>query len=485
MESLKSKTISGFFWSFSDNIVHHSIQFVVGIILARLLSPSEFGLIGMIAIFIAVSQTFVNSGFGQALIRKKNVTQEDFSTVFLFNLGVSIIFFLLVFSLAGNISVFFNETLLKPITQVFSINLVITSLALVQRTRLIKDLNFKAQTLISFISNVISGLIAIYLAYNGYGVWSLVYKTIINNSLQTILLWFANKWIPSFLFSKKSFGELFHFGYKLLLSSLIDTLYRNVYLLVIGKFFSATQLGFYTRADQFKKLPSENINTVIGRVSYPVLSQLQDNPEKLKKTYKKIIKSTMFITFLAMFGMAAIAEPMILVLIGEKWLQSVSYLQLLCFVGMMYPLHSLNLTMLNVKGRSDLFFKLEIIKKIMAIPVIIIGIFIGIHAMIIGMIFNSLIAFLLNSYYSGQMVNYPTTEQIKDLLPLFLYGLAIGAIVYIISLLLHYSPLVILAIQLTSAILLVIISSELIKNHVYLEIKSLVTEKMSKPKKND
>lgn len=475
---LKQKTINGLFWSFIDNISSHGITFIVGLILARLLEPSEFGLIGLITVFIAVSSTFINSGFSAALIRKKNCTDKDYSTVFYFNLAAGIFFYFLLLLSSPLISRFFAEPLLNPLIKVVGIVLIIDSLTIIQRTILTKRINFKLQTKISVISAIFSGIVGILMAIRGFGVWSLVGKQVCQQALNSFLLWLWNKWRPLLVFSMKSFKELFSFGYKLLLSGIIDTVYRNIYNLVIGKYFSTAELGFYTRANSFKNLPSQNLEGIIGRVSYPVLSEIQNDPVKLKLGYKKILKNTMYLSFILMAGMAAVAEPMIISLIGEKWRTSVIYLQMLCFVGALYPLHALNLNMLNVKGRSDLFLNLEIIKKILAIPTIIIGIIWGIKIMIFGMWINSLIAYYLNSYYSGRLINYPLKEQIKDILPGLIYALIMGAAVFLSGLFLPVNYLVKLMIQLVFGIVLVLGFGELFKFEPYIEIKEIVTTKV-------
>ena len=483
MATLKEKTISGLTWSFIDNFSMHGITFVVGIILARLLTPREFGLIGMTTIFIAISQSFVNSGFSQALIRKKDCTQTDYSTVFYFNLVTAVFFYAVLYFSSGAISRFFDEPQLKLIVQVLGLGLIINAFTIIQRTRLTKRIDFKLQTKISVVAVIISGIVGIFLAMNGYGVWSLVIKTLLSYGLTSLLLWFWNGWMPSLVFSKKSFRELFSFGSRLLASGLLDTGYRNIYLLIIGKYFSAAELGFYTRADQFKRLPSKNITSVIQRVSYPVLSSIQDDIPRLKATYKKLIKSTMLITFTAMIFMAAIAEPLVITLIGEQWLPSVVYLQLLCFAGMFYPLHAINLNMLNVQGRSDLFLRLEIIKKIKALPVIVIGITFGIKFMIMGMIVNSMISYFLNSYYSGRLIGYSSGKQILDILPSFLLALTIGSIVFITGTLLTVSTPITLLVQLLTGGLVTIGLVELFQMKDYLFIKQIVREKFLKGKK--
>jgi teichuronic acid exporter len=481
--SLKDKTISGITWSFIDSFSKQGILFVVGIILARLLTPREFGLIGMTTIFIAISQSFVDSGFSQALIRKKDCTQTDYSTVFYFNLFMAIFLYAILYFSSGAISRFFDEPQLKLIIQVLGFGLIINAFTIIQRTRLTKRIDFKLQTKISIIAVIGSGAIGIFMAYQGYGVWSLVTKTLIGFALTSLFLWLWNGWFPSLIFSKKSFHEMFSFGSRLLVSGLIDTGYRNVYLLIIGKYFSASELGFYTRADQFKNLPSQNITSIIQRVSYPVLSSIQDDIPRLKVAYQKIIKSTMLITFIAMFSMAAIAEPMVITLIGEQWLPSVVFLQLLCFVGMFYPLHAINLNMLKVQGRSDLFLRLEIIKKLMAIPVIIVGITLGIKYMILGMILNSIIAYFLNSYYSGKFIGYSSREQLKDILPSFLLAAGIGIILFAIGYFMQTSMPLKLLIQIGAGVILTLGLVEALKMKDYVYLKQIIIEKFLRGKK--
>ena len=477
MSSLKQKTISGLTWSFIDNFSNIGIQFIIGIILARILSPKEFGLIGMITVFISISQSFIDSGFSNSLIRKNNCTQKDYSTVFYFNLIIGVVFYTLLFFLAVPISNFFNEPKLIEIIRILGIVLIISSFSIIQRAILTKRVDFKLQTKISIISSIVSGAIAIYMAYSGYGVWSLVWKTIVATLTTSTLLWFWNNWYPQFIFNFKVFGEHFKFGYKLLLSGLINTLYLNVYYLIIGKFFSAVELGYYTRAEQFSNLPSSNITGVINRVSYPVLSQLQDEPLKLKSGYKKLIKTTMFISFVLMIGMAAIAKPLILTLIGVKWASSIIYLQLLCFSAMLYPLHALNLNILNVKGRSDLFLKLEIIKKIVAIPIIFVVIFLGVKAMIFGFIILSFAAYFLNAHWSGKLINYSIKEQILDIIPSFLLSLFMGLIVFSLEYVVPLKPLYLLLLQFSLGAFLTIFFSKLFKLEGYMEIKEIIISK--------
>jgi len=476
--TLKQRTVSGLLWSFIDSIAGQGITFIVGIILARILSPKEFGLIGMLTIFIAISQSFIDSGFRQALIRKQNCSQADYSTVFYFNIIIGALFYILLFSCATSIGNFFNEPILKSLIRVLGIGLIINSFTIIQSTLLTKRIDFKLQAKISVIASFSSGIISIYMAYIGLGVWSLVALTVVKYAVSSLLLWSWGNWKPIWYFSKKSFKELFSFGSKLLVSGLIDTIYRNIYYLVIGKYFSAAELGYYTRADQFQSLPSSNLQSIISRVSYPVLATMQNDLPKLRSTYKKIITSTMLITFVLMFGMAAIAKPLVLTLIGSKWEPSVIYLQMLCFVGMFYPLHALNLNMLQVLGRSDLFLRLEIIKKVLAVPIIIIGVFWGVKAMILGMMFLTLIAYFINSYWSGRLVGYSFLEQIIDILPSFLLALIMSGFVYAEGFMIETSPLSLLIIQLSTGALLTIGLCEGFHFKDYLYIKVIVKEKI-------
>jgi O-antigen/teichoic acid export membrane protein len=478
LSDLKQKTVNGLLWSFIDNFSTQGITFIVGIILARILTPKEFGLIGMITIFIAISTSFINSGFSQALIRKIDCTETDYSTVFYFNLIVGILFWGILFIAAPKISRFFEEPQLISLVRVLGIVLVIDSLTMIQRTTLTRRVDFKLLTKVSVIANIVSGAIGITMAILGFGVWSLVAKTISQQGINSSLLWLWNRWRPLWVFSINSFKELFSFGSKLLASGLIDTVYNNVYYLIIGKYFTADELGFYTRADAFKNLPAQNINGIMSRVTYPVLVQMKDDKIRLKTAYKKMIKTVMYISFILMAGMAATAEPMVISLIGENWRPSIVYLQLLTFVGVMYPLHSLNLNLLNVLGRSDLFLKLEIIKKLIVIPTIIIGIFWGIKIMILGMWVNTLIAYYLNSYYSGKFISYSTNEQLRDIMPSFFLALSMGVIVFFLGKFIVTSYILKFVLQIISGILITLVASEIFKPEPYMYIKDVAVDKI-------
>ena len=472
MNSLKTKAILGVSWSAIDNIASSGISFLVGIVLARILSPTEFGVLGMLAVFIAVSNTIVDSGFSNALIRKIDTKEIDYNTVFYFNLLLGVVLYIILFFCAPAISRFFHEPVLIPVTRVMGTVLIINAISIIQRTLLVKKVDFKTQTKISLIASIVSGVIGIGMALGGLGIWSLVGQQVSRQLLNTILLWLFNTWRPAREFSKQSFKELFGFGSKLLVSGLIDTIYKNIYYLVIGKFYSAQQLGQYTRAEQFDTVFSSNLTGVVQRVSYPVFSSIQDEADRLKQAYRKVIKTTMLVTFALMLGLAAIAKPLILCLIGIKWLPAVVFIQIICFSEMLYPLHALNLNMLQVKGRSDLFLKLEIIKKIIAILPISLGIFYGIEFMLWGSVFINFVAYFLNSYYSAQLINYSTWTQIKDIIPTFIVSFVVAAAMWSITLL-NYPIYITLTFQCVLGLLMAFIIYELIKLPEYLELKDI------------
>ena len=470
--TLKNKTAKGVGWSFIDNISSSGISFLVSLVLARILSPEEYGIMAMLTIFIAISNSIVDSGFSNALIRKNDVVELDYNTTFYFNLVVSGVLYLVLYVCAPFISNFFSEPLLIPVTRVLGLVLIVNACSIIQRTILVKAVDFKTQTKISLISSMLSGVIGVGMAIYHCGVWSLVGQQLSRQGLNSLFLWIYGKWKPLWEFSYNSFKNLFGFGSKLLLSGLIDTIYKNIYYIVIGRFYTADQLGQYTRAEQFTSIFSSNLTSVIQRVSYPVLSTIQEDAIRLQEAYRKIIKATMLITFVCMLVLAALAKPLVLILIGEKWLFAVPYLQILCFAEMLYPLHAINLNILQVKGRSDLFLKLEVIKKIVAILPIVLGITLGIKFMLWGAVCTSVISFFLNSYYSGHLVNYSTMNQIKDIFPTFLIASFVAGTIWCLSFL-NLSIYFTFFIQCVTGFILLIFINEKCRLKEYMEMKQL------------
>lgn len=469
-ESLKKKTVRGTFWSALDNIANQGVTFLVGLVLARLLTPHEYGLIGYIMILVAVFNSIVDSGFSNALIRKKDAGETDYSTAFIFNLAVSLVMVAAMVLVAVPFSRFFKEPQLVPLVRVMSVIVVINALALIQRTRLVKSVDFKTQTKASLISSVSSGAVGLAMAFGGLGVWSLVGQQISRQLINTVCIWILNRWTPSWRFSWSSFRELFGFGWKLLVSGLIDTVWKEIYQLVIGKFYSTSTLGQYTRGKQFSDIFSSNMTSIVQRVSYPVLSSIQDERERMKEGYRKIIRTTMLASFVLLFGLSAVAESLLTVLIGPQWKEAAHYLQIICFAASLYPLHAINLNMLQVQGRSDLFLKLEIVKKIIAVAPLLLGIFIDIDWMLWGSLATSIIAYFLNARYSGTLIGYPIRAQIKDILPSFGVAAAMAACVWPLSLL-SLQPIWMLLVQLCVGAAVAVGLCEAFRLPEYLEIK--------------
>ena len=428
--SLKQKTVSGIFWSSVERFSVQGIQFVLGIIMARLLLPADYGLIGMLAIFLAISQSFIDSGFSNALIRKRNRTEADFSTVFYFNIVVGLVFYFILFFASPYIAAFYNAPILKSLTKVVALNLFISSLTIVQRAKFTINVNFKTQTKASLLSVIISGIIGIVMAYRGFGVWALAVQSIISSFINMIALWIYSRWMPKKVFSISSFKEMFSYGSKLLLSGLIDTVYKNIYTIVIGKKFSKVDLGYYTRANNFAQFPSSNITGILQRVTFPVLSSIQDDDKKLGETYRQFLRLSAFVVFPLMIGLLAIADPLIRLLLTDKWSGVILLLQILCLSQMWYPIHAINLNLLQVKGRSDLFLRLEVIKKIVGISILCITIPLGVTAMCWGSVASSLIALFINTYYTGKLIQVGYLRQMKDLLPILGYSFSMGIIVW-------------------------------------------------------
>lgn len=480
--SLKQKTIHGLSWAFIDRFANQISQFIFGIILARLLSPAEYGLIGMLAIFFEVADTFVMAGFSEALIRKTEPSEKDYSTVFLVNVGTGIFFYAILCALAPGISWFFNEQQLTPIIWVMGSTIVINALSMVARVPLTKHMNFKVLATISVIANIVSGAVAIVLAFKGYGVWSLVWRNIVYSIVNTLMTVLLSRPKFGLQFSRDSFREIFGFGSKLLASRLFLEFYNNLYYLLIGKFFSARDLGLYTRANGYKDMFSRTLHNVIQSVSFPALSGIKDDNARLKNAYRKLVQSTTYLTAILMFGLAAASDNFILGLIGPNWADAIPYLQLLSIVGIFYPLHYINLNILVIKGQSGKHLKLEFLTKLIAVPALVTGFFFGIKAMIVCMIFTWALDYLVTSSSSGRLIDYPVREQILDILPSFLFAILMGGVVWLAGAAMHFHPLAELLIQVALGVLFTVTVSNQFRIKPFLEIKEIILQKfMKKP----
>ncbi len=427
--SLRHKTVAGLSWAFGQQFSVQIINFLISIVLARILSPAEFGLIGMLSIFIALGNILMDSGLSSSLIRTQNPDERDYSTVFFINVVAGLFIYVILFFTAPLIASFFNQPLLSNIIRVFCLTFILRSFAAVQNTRLTKLMQFKTQMYIQIPSVIIAGLVGVFLAYKNYGVWSLVWMNVIQAFLYSVQHWFYTDWKPKFIFDKEKLRSHFNFGYKLTLSGLLDTVYQNLYTILIAKYFSATQLGFYNRAHSLRQLPVQNISEALNKVTYPMFAAIQDDHVKLKNAYTKLMLQVMFWLTPIMLIMVLLASPIINFLFTAKWLPAVPYFQILSVSGILYPLQAYNLNILNVKGRSDLFFKLELYKK----GFLTIGIFFALQYGIYGLLYFQLIASIIslyiNSYYSGKMIDLSFFSQLKVLAPVFF----ISVIVLIIS----------------------------------------------------
>lgn len=473
---LKQKTIQSLVWSATDNVGVQLLQFIITIVMARQLFPEQYGLIAMLVIFMDIAQSLVDSGFGSALIQKQDATQVHYSSVFYFNILMGLLMAGILCLLSPFIARFYNQPVLVGLTCFMSFNLVINSWASVHTNVMVKNLDFKNLTKVSLLATVLSGIIGIYLAFQGFGVWSLAVQSVSATLFRTFFLWLFNRWRPSRVFSLTVLKELFAYGSRLLAAGLLDVIFGNLYYLVIGKMFSARDLGFYTQANRVKQMPAGSITAIVGKVTFPVFALLQSEPARFKNALQKSVTFLGLVNFPLMIGLAVVAEPMIMVLFTEKWALAIPYLQLLCMVGLLYPLQVINLNVLKATGRSDLFFRLEVIKKLITVVNIVICFRWGILGLIYGQMVGAFISYLLNSYYSGDLIGYSSREQIKDSLPYLLNATLMGGLVLLIPrfVVLDYLPLLVL--QVISGVLIYAALCRWFKLRAYMEAVSILEE---------
>ena len=428
--SLKSKALQGVAWSAIERLSSQAGQFVIGIVLARILMPEDFGLIGMLSIFIAISQSLIDSGMGSGLVQKKNRTDIDFSTVFVFNFFVSILVYAILFFCAPFIADFYEMPQLVLLTRVLTLNIIINSLAIVQRTRLTINIDFKTIAKVNVVSVLLGGGIGISFAYAGFGVWALVFLNLFRTIISVIMLWFLSRWTPSLLFSRQSFKELFGFGSKLLAAGIYAQTLNNIYNIVIGKAYSASDLGFYTKTKQFADITAGTVTSIMQQVTYPILASLQDDRSRMISVFSRLIRMSAFFIFPAMTMLSLLAEPFIRLILTEKWLPMVPLLQWMCFARIFYPLSVINMNILNAIGRSDLFLKLDLSKCPLTVLALIITIPLGVKAMIIGHVVTSFLAFFMNAYLPGRLFGYGPLRQCEDISKIIFATLGMAVVVF-------------------------------------------------------
>lgn len=425
---LKEKTVRGVAWSFVERFSVQGVTFILELIIARIVGPDSFGLIAMLAIFMSVSQVFIDGGFSSALIQRQDRSEADFSTVFYINIGISILIYLLLFMSAPLIAAFFEQPILMSITRFYSINLVINSLVAVNKTKLTIAVDFKTQSKISFLSALLSGLVGVALAFLGWGVWAIVWQTLVCAIVNVVLSFYYVKWVPRASFSSDSFHRLFGFGSKLLVANLISAAYAKIYDVVIGKKFSTTQLGLYSRADKFNQFASSNISGILQRVSFPILSEIQDDDSRLLGAYRKYLQMSALVVFPVIMGLCGIARPLIQILLGQEWMGCVPLLQILSFAYLWDCVVIVNLNLIYVKGHSDYVLRLEVIKKSIAFAILFATLPFGLTVICLGRVLYALVSFYLNTYYTRKLLGYGFVTQLRELAPLILLAIIVAAL---------------------------------------------------------
>lgn len=465
-------------WTYSQQFGTQIFSFVVSIILARLLLPEEFGLIGMLAIFMGVGTALFEGGMTSSLIRIKEVNDDDFSTVFIFNLIVSVLVYALLFIAAPYIADFYHQSTLKLITRLYGLTFIFSAFGAVQNTILTRNLNFKKQTLIALPALLISSIVGVILAFQNYGVYSLVFSALVNAFLTSLFLTVSSEWKMKLDFDKAKFNLHFNYGYKMTLSSILDTVFINIYQIIIGRYYSANLVGLYSRSNQLLMLPVGNVSGALNKVIFPLFSKVQDDIPRFRSLYKRIMLLVLFIVTPIVVLMGVLAQPLIVFLFTDKWIEAVPIFQIICFTGVLYPIHMYNLVVLQVMGRSDLFLKLEIIKKVVLAVIIFISFFYGFYALLWGQLIASVIALFINTHYAGKMLSYTMWQQMNDLLPIFLSALIIGIACYgIDNMLSNYDDIVRLIITGCFGITLYLLTAFIFKFQSIQDIKNLILKK--------
>ncbi len=477
----KSKILSSLFWKLMERGGTQGIQFIVQIVLARLLLPEDYGIIALITIFITISNVFVQSGFNTALIQKKDADETDFSSVFYLSLFVAGLLYVILFFSAPFIANFYEEPQLIPVLRVLSFTLFFGAFNSIQNAIVARKMVFKKLFFSSLGAIIVSGTAGIVAAYAGLGVWALVAQQLTNQLSITIILWFTVKWRPKLLFSFEKIRGLFSYGWKLLVSALIDTLYMDIRSLIIGKIYSPAMLGFYNRGKQFPALIVTNINGSIQSVMLPALASHQDNRVRVKDMVRRSIVTSSFIMFPAMVGLAVVAEPVVKILLTDKWLPAVPFLQIFCACYALMPIHTANLQAINALGRSDIFLKLEIIKKIIGLIILGISIPYGVYAMAWGALLSGVISTFINAYPNLKLLDYSYLEQWKDIMPSLLISLVMGLVVYTLKLL-NIAVWQILILQIVVGVVLYIILAKLFKIESFMYLVQTVSDMFRRKK---
>ncbi|GAB2502073.1 lipopolysaccharide biosynthesis protein [Alkalibacterium psychrotolerans] len=464
-DSYKDSTIKSMIWSFMDTVGSRAIQLIFQLFMARLLLPSDFGVLGIMTMFIMISVTIVDSGFKNGLLREKDSSQTDYSTVFFYNVFMALTLYVLLFFSADLISMFFEIPQLISVIRVLGLVIIIDSIGLMQKVLLTKSMRFGVQMKINIGASIISGLIAIGLALSGYGIWSLVIKVLLLQLLQCLSFIYVNRWRPSLNFSFTSFKQLFNFGWKVLISELLTLMYENLYTVIIGRGFSLTSLGFYSNAQKLSVSASDSIEISIEKVSYPLFSKLKDEGSRLKYGFQKVFKSTVFITFPVMLILASLAPALFRIVLGKNWIPAIPFFQILCLAGMFTPLHNLNLSILQVKGRSDLYLKVKFIEKLIGLVIVtmVLLLRLSIFGLLWGLVLNYFISYFINASYTKKMINYSIIDQLKDIKKITIISFLTSTAVFILNYITNLNDIILISVQGITGLIIYILLSYLFK----------------------
>lgn len=432
-DNLKRKTKKGLYWTAINNFANYGIQFIIGIVMARLLSPDDYGIAALPGVFMALAGVFIDSGFSGAMVRKPDLTEEDLSTAFYYSIGIGVVCYVILFAISPFVADFYNVPLLENLMRVTALSFLINPLNSPQRIILSRRLDFKTPAKVSVITKIIMGVVGITIAYMGFGVWALVLSSLFSNILSLALNWYIVKWYPKTGWNKASFHYLWGYGNKLMASYLLGNLYENIVPVFVGKYYSPTQLGVYNRAEGYGRLLSANATGILQGVTFPVLSKMQDDKEFLRHSYRKILRVSAFVIFPLMMMLAALARPLIIVMITEKWEASIILLQLMCFPMMWYPIHAINLNLLQVMGRTDYFFRLEIIKKAYGLVALAISLPISLVAVVLSQWVTNVFSLIVNTYYTQKIINVGFVRQMRDLMPTFLLSLFMFGSIHLVN----------------------------------------------------
>ncbi len=472
---MRKKILSNMVWRFLERVGAQLVGFVVSIILARLLSPAVYGQIALVNVFIAIMQVFVDSGLGNALIQKEEIDDLDYSSVFSFNLLICGLIYFILFLIAPFISNFLGDVGLTPVLRVVGLTIIISGIKNIQQAYVSKNMLFKRFFFSTSIGTVAAAAVGIYMAISGYGIWALVIQGLVNNIVDTCVLWITVGWSPKIAFSWERFEKLFSYGWKLSASSLLDTLYDKIKSLMIGKMYTPADLAYFDRGDTFPNLFITNINSSINSVLFPAMSEIQSDRDRMKEVTCRSIKISTYILAPLMIGLAVCAKPLVIILLTEKWLQSVFFIQVFCFVYLFYPIHTANLNAIKAMGRSDIFLKLEIIKKILGMTILIISMLISVKAMAIGVLITSIISQIINAYPNKELLGYSYKEQMIDIMSNLLLGVGMGlGISWLPIIISNY--LMLLITQVVIGAIIYILLSVLFKNDSYLYLTQMIKE---------